>query len=333
MQENYPIDFVVTWLDGNDPAWQTDYKKYYKEEKGIDMSIARMRDWNNLQYWFRSVEKFAPWVNKIHLVTWGHLPKWLKTDAPKLNIVKHSDFIPAEYLPTFSTFPNTLNTHRIQGISEHFVLFDDDMFLGRKTDRTRFFKQGKPVDMATLTPIPPTLPFGHYILNSIHLMQKRYPFNSAIKNNISKWFNPQYGILTMLKNLCLLPYATNVGLKNPHVAIPFLKSTYKTLWQEEFETLDGTCKNRFRNYTDVLQWVMRYEQLLSGNFVPHTMKDTSTDWITDRDAGRIADYIVKQKYALFCINDSNDIQHFEQTKATINAAFEKLLPEKSSFEK
>ncbi len=120
MQENYPIDFVVTWLDGNDPAWQTECKEYYKDEKGIDMSISRMRDWDNLHYWFRCVEKFAPWVRTIHLVTWGHFPKWLNTNAPKLNIVKHSDFIPQEYLPTFSTFPNTLNTHRIENLAEHF---------------------------------------------------------------------------------------------------------------------------------------------------------------------------------------------------------------------
>ena len=41
MSENYPIDFVVTWVDGNDPN-------------------VRFRDWDNMQYWFRAVEKFAP---------------------------------------------------------------------------------------------------------------------------------------------------------------------------------------------------------------------------------------------------------------------------------
>jgi len=332
MKENYPIDFVVTWLDGNDPEWQAECKKYYKEEKGIDMSIARMRDWDNLQYWFRSVEKYATWVNKIHLVTWGHLPKWLNKDAKKLNIVKHTDFIPKEYLPTFSTFPNNLNTHRIKGLSEHFVLFDDDMFLGKKVDRTRFFKNGKPVDIAQLTPIPPVLPFGHYLLNSASLMHQRYRFNAAILKNIFKWFNLIYGVSSNLKNLFLLPFANNVGLKNPHVAIPFLKSTYEKLWKEEFEVLDNTSKNRFRSNIDVMHWVLRYEQLLSGNFVPHTIKDTCTDLITDQRAEEIADYIAKQKYAIFCINDCNDIVDFEKTKNIINQAFEKILPEKSSFE-
>lgn len=332
MTENYPIDFVVLWIDGNDPEWQAEYKKYYKEEKGIDMSIARNRDWDNLQYWFRSIEKFAPWVNKIHLVTWGHLPKWLNKDAEKLNIVKHADFIPKEYLPIFSTFPNTLNTHRIEGLSEHFVLFDDDMFLGKKVNRTRFFKRGKPVDIAQLTPISPALPFGHYLLNNASLMHRRYSFKSVILKNIFKWFNIKYGISVNLKNLFLLPFSSNLTLKNPHVAIPFLKSTYKKLWTEEFDAMDSTCKSRFRNYTDVLQWVMRYEQLLSGNFTPHSIKDTRTDLITDQRAEAIADYIIRQKYRMFCINDSNDIVDFEKTKSIINSALEKLLPEKSSFE-
>ncbi|MCL2327751.1 MAG: stealth family protein [Bacteroidetes bacterium] len=333
MKENYPIDFVVAWIDGNDPEWQAEYKKYYKDEKGIDVSISRFRDWNNLQYWFRCVERFAPWVRKIHLVTWGHLPEWLNKDAEKLNIVKHTDFIPKEYLPLFSALSLLLNSHLINGLAEHFVLFDDDMFLGRNIDRTRFFKKGKPVDFAQLTPISPTLPFGHYTLNNANLMHKRYNFISAISKNPFKWFNVKYGISANLKNLFLLPFANNLILKNPHIALPFLKSVYEKLWEEEFEVLNSTRENKFRNLTDITQWVMRYEQLLSGNFVPHSIKDTRTDVITDANAEEIANYIARQKYALFCINDSNDIVDFEKTKATINAAFEKLVPEKSSFER
>lgn len=332
MNEDYPIDFVVLYFDGNDPEWQVECAKYYKEEKGIDMSVARMRDWGNLHYWFRCVEKFAPWVRQIHLVTYGHLPTWLNTNAPKLNIVKHADFIPAQYLPTFSTFPNTLNTNRIDGLAEHFVLFDDDMFIGKPCKPTRFFKNGKPVDFAQLTPINPVLPFGHYIINCFALMHKRYDFVKTITHNFSKWFSVKYGISANVKNLFLLPFANNVGLKNTHVAIPFLKASYKKMWDEEFETLDSCSKNRFRSYTDILQWVVRYEQILSGNFVPHGIQDSCNDIISDQRAEQIADYIVQQKYKLFCINDSNDIVDFEKTKATINAAFAKLVPEKSSFE-
>ena len=56
-----------------------------------------------MPYWFRAVEKFAPWVRKIHFVTCGHVPAFLNLAHPKLHHVKHADFLPPEVLPTFSS--------------------------------------------------------------------------------------------------------------------------------------------------------------------------------------------------------------------------------------
>ena len=94
------IDFVILWVDGNDPAWREEFVRTRQAEND-DASEIRYRDWRNLHYWFRSAERFAPWVRKVHFITWGHLPAWLRRDHPKLHIVNHRDFIPAEYLPTF----------------------------------------------------------------------------------------------------------------------------------------------------------------------------------------------------------------------------------------
>ena len=121
------IDFVMPWVDGSDIEWQREKTRYRDKEvnqKEIDASMARYRDWDNLQYWFRGVEKFTPWVNKIHFITYGHLPKWLNTTNPKLQIVKHEDYIPEKYLPVFSARPIELNIHRIPGLSDKFVYFN-----------------------------------------------------------------------------------------------------------------------------------------------------------------------------------------------------------------
>ena len=91
MKEN-KIDFVILWVDGADKKWLEEKKKY-KPTIDVSDSIIRFRDWENLKYWFRGVEKYAPWVNKIYFVTYGHLPKFLKTDHEKLVIVNHKDFI------------------------------------------------------------------------------------------------------------------------------------------------------------------------------------------------------------------------------------------------
>ena len=147
----FPIDFVLPWVDGSDPEWQAQRAKYSEGNKGfVDASIARYRDWDNLQYWFRGVEKFAPWVNRIYFVTWGHLPQWLNTKHPKLKIVKHEDYIPEEYLPVFSSRPIELNIHRIPGLSENFVFFNDDCFIIDMMKPTDFFRNGKPCDTAAL---------------------------------------------------------------------------------------------------------------------------------------------------------------------------------------
>ena len=147
---NTPIDFVIIWVDGNDPEWQAEKAKYAPPSDSDDR-IERYRDWGLLPYWFRGVEKFAPWVNKIHFVTWGHIPKWLNTEHPKLNIVRHQDYIPEKYLPTFSSNPIELNLHRIKGLSENFVYFNDDTFIISPVSKNVFFKNDLPCDSAVLT--------------------------------------------------------------------------------------------------------------------------------------------------------------------------------------
>ena len=111
------IDFVIMWVDGNDPKWKAEREKYELNKGKDDNRDFRFRDWDNLQYIFRGIEKFTPWVNRVHLVTWGHLPKWINLDCKKLNIVKHSDYLPEEYQPCFNSEALEINLHRIKGLS------------------------------------------------------------------------------------------------------------------------------------------------------------------------------------------------------------------------
>ena len=84
------IDFVITWVDGDDPAWKEERAKYDHPEGCISNSNdSQYRDWGILPYWFRSVERYAPWVRRIHFITCGHYPEWLNLDHPKLLFVKH----------------------------------------------------------------------------------------------------------------------------------------------------------------------------------------------------------------------------------------------------
>ena len=63
------IDFVLPWVDGGDPAWRAERARYAPEAADGDASEVRYRDWGTLKYWFRGVDRFAPWVRKVHFIT------------------------------------------------------------------------------------------------------------------------------------------------------------------------------------------------------------------------------------------------------------------------
>ena len=80
----------------------------------------------------------------------GASASWLNKEHPKLNIVNHKDFIPEKYLPTFNSHAIEWNMHRIPGLAENFVYFNDDMFLIKKVRPEQYFKNDLPVDMLAL---------------------------------------------------------------------------------------------------------------------------------------------------------------------------------------
>lgn len=333
---NKPIDFVVMWVDGNDPAWQKEKNKY-DVNSNADGSIYRYRDWDLLQYWFRGVEKFAPWVNKIHFVTWGHIPKWLNTKNPKLNIVNHKDFIPKKYLPTFSANSIENNLHRIKGLSDDFVFFNDDFYIIKNVKPKDFFIDSVPRDTAALNVHCPkkSLISQYFCINDTSIINEHFNFKESIKKNARKWFtlkNGQY----LLRTISLLPSPRFPGFWQNHIATSYNKKTFEELWDKEYEILDNTCSHKFRETSDVNQWVFKEWQIASGNFIPRSVKFGATFYI-DRDGIKIKSQILKcitkQKVNIVAINDGpmSDTE-FKNLIEDLKKAFEKIMPEKSSFE-
>ena len=144
------IDFVILWVDGTDPDWQRQRRSYDREDLDNGDDENRFRDWGLMKYWFRGAERFAPWVNRIFLVTNGQVPKWLDLTHPKLRLVKHQDYIPEKFLPTFNSNVIELWLHKIPELGEQFVLFNDDMFLTAPVKPEDFFKNGLPCESALL---------------------------------------------------------------------------------------------------------------------------------------------------------------------------------------
>ena len=331
------IDFVIIWVDGNDPKWQKEKNKY-DSSADSDNRIIRYRDWGLLKYWFRGVEKFAPWVNKIHFVTWGHLPEWLDTTNPKLNIVNHKDFIPKEYLPTFSSHVIELNLHRIKGLSEKFVYLNDDTFLISDSPKSYFFKDNKPMDSCALNVhcVKKSIIMQTICNNDVSIINEHFDFKKSMKENWKKWFSLKNG-KELLRTIALFGCPRFPGFYQPHLPNSYLKSTFKEVWKQEPDILHSTCLNKFRNVSDVNQWVFREWQLASGNFKVRKSKYGETFYI-DRDGLEIKKDILScirnQKRRAISINDGDmSEKDFNQLTKDIQDAFESILPDKCSFEK
>jgi len=326
------IDFVLLWVDGSDPAWREEFLKARRSAgRDADASAIRYRDWQTLRYWFRAAERFAPWVRTIHLVTWGHLPAWLDTRHPKLHVVRHSDYLPAEYRPTFNSNTLELNLARIESLAGRFVLFNDDTFLTRPVRSEDFFRKGLPCDMARLSLVQPSS-VGHIVYNDLALINALHP-RKALNRRLGKWFSPKYGIGNLLKTLTLLPWSFFPGFYDPHLPQPYLKRQFLRAWELWGGELDASCRHPFREPTDLSHWLIRYDLLCRGEFSPRSLRDCRLLNLTDEKMEEVCRDVEKGRWRMVCLNDSTEIADFDRQCRRLQRAFETLLPEKSSYER
>lgn len=327
------IDFVITWVDMCDPEWQDRFAQYSgnKDNSKNGVSKARFRDNGFLRYWFRGVEKFAPWVRKIHFVTAGQKPEWLDTNNPKLNLVNHEDIIPAEFLPTYNSPVIERYLHKIPGLAEHFVYFNDDFYIINHAPKERFFQGGLPCDIAVFDYNPTWSQWYKRIKNNIRVINQNFSKKEVMAKYRDKWFDKSYGMKARW-NYLLWFYNKFITLRTPHNAQPYLKSTFDEVWAAAGEELTTTSHNRFRALTDLTPELFRTWQICRGNFTPYnTYRDTKMFPLMVRPKQAVR-AIRSQAYTLVCLNDNVHIRNYDLVMANIRDAFQQILPEKSSFE-
>ena len=331
------IDIVVLWVDGDDPAWRAELAKYSPGRVDDSNSDNRFRDWGLMPYWFRAVEAFAPWVRRIHFVTWGHTPAFLRLDHPRLHVVNHRDFMPPEDLPSFNACALEMNVHRIEGLSEHFIYFNDDMFLLRPLAPEYFFKNGLPRAHFAEVPlgfVGRTKVWQLLCANDLGIVNKYFDKRKAQRSHPGKYYNLRYHWYDNLRSavMGLLYPHYYTGFKNMHAPAAYLKSTFETLWPKEPELLARTSAHRFRDRDDVNQWLALWWQVAAGQFCPLRM-NTSTVAASEAEIREICDSIVGRKHEMICINDPEEAEDVEKLSAALREAFERLLPGKCSFER
>lgn len=151
-----PIDAVITWVDGDDPAFRARRESHTPSGSNASSrnDVAAPTRYSSIGeiYWCVSgIRKFAPFVRKIFIVTDGqdpgingHIPD---LDIP-VEIVDHKVIFKGyeEYLPVFNSLAIETMLWRIPGLSEDFIYLNDDFFITAPVSESDWFDaEGRPV--------------------------------------------------------------------------------------------------------------------------------------------------------------------------------------------
>ena len=327
------MDIVITWVDGSDEAWLAERKKYETKDLPIDaVGDRRFRDWGFLKYWFRGIEQNAPFAKNIYFVTYGHIPDWLNTNHHQIRIVKHSDFIPKEYLPTYNSVAIELNFHRIPGIGKRFIYFNDDMFLLKpatledyiaKDGRIKYnFIESAMTSTGTLDPT-----YRDILINTIEVINRQYK-KRRFKNLTLR--DP----FVLRNNLKAIAFKKYIGYQPHHFSSVYDREVMNQLWAEHGDILDATARSKFRNKEIIAPDIIELTQASLGMTRPYYARKRERYLeINKQTINDIKKIITNPTVKEVCLNDAGADDDFTECRQAIIEAFEGLFPKKSKFEK
>ena len=150
----FEVDAVITWVDGSDPAHKQKRDHYLTQaQTPLHDNGTNPHRWvcsDELNFCARSIANHAPWVRRIWIVTDEQIPVLASLPdefAGKISIVDHREIFLGheDALPTFNSLSIETMLWRIPGLSEHFLYFNDDVFLTAPVTPTDFFAGNGPV--------------------------------------------------------------------------------------------------------------------------------------------------------------------------------------------
>lgn len=310
-----PIDVVYTWVDDRDPAWRELRGRYRPDEVlPSGASDERFEDRDELRFSLRSLHLYAPFVRNVFLVTAGQRPDWLDRSDPRLTVVDHEDIFPDPgVLPVFNSHAIEACLHRIPGLGDRYVYFNDDVLLGREISPSDLYS-GAGLAKVRLgfgaiydgRPVPDAIPTDWAAYRAAQLLERD------------------------------LGYRPTHKLK--HTPLPQLREVLTELEERYPDELTTTRAARFRSRTDlaVPSMFAPHYAIATGRGVeaPHVANEYvfantgHSHWSKRRDS------ILEKRPQFFCLNSSRhrDIPP-EQQRDNIAELLEQVLPFASPFER
>lgn len=308
------IDLVYLWVDGSDPEWQARRSAFTGQK--LDNTEAnckgRYADNDELKYNLRAVEKYAPWIRHVFIVTDGQTPAWLDTSCPDVTVVNQNDIIPEVSLPCYNS---SLIEHflcRIPGLSEHFLYANDDMFLNKPvTPDTFFTSDGLPI-----------VRLIHARLRDWYLAFRKHVLGVPYKYYIRTLYNSA--------GLVRKRYGVYYSGKPHHNIDAYVRSDNRLVAEEFSREISAVLNNHQRKDNDLQRVIYSYAAL--------ARKRGRLQYVTQRTSFRFhiqkkSHYAKLRRYnpLFFCMNDSEYATDSDRKRVTEFLAGR--FPDKSRFEK
>ncbi|WP_433563132.1 stealth family protein [Nocardia sp. CA-151230] len=310
----FDIDLVFSWVDGTDPEFRARRAGMMAQVvvgEG-DEADARIRQIDELRYALRSVHKNAPWIRRIFIATDSRIPDWL-SDDPKVTIVRAVDhFSDISGLPVFNSHAIECQLQHIEGLSEHFLYSNDDMFFARPVRPSMFF---------TPAGISRYIEAGTRIGPGAN-NERRSGFENAARVN---------------RALLTQRFGHVITRHLEHTPVPLRRSVLMEMEQVFAEDFARTRASRFRAATDisVTNSLYHYYALLTGRAVPQEaakMRYVDTTMYTGL---ALLDGLSKRRNVdFFCLNDGSfpEVPEAERVRA-VSEFLETYFPDPAPWEK
>jgi hypothetical protein len=313
----FPIDFVYTWVNGADPDWQVRRDSALgRVDPTVRLSDqatndARFMSRDELRYSLRSVAAFAPWARRIYLVTDRQVPSWLNVEDERLVVVDHTEiFRDKTALPVFNSHAIESQLHHIEGLSEHFVYFNDDVFLGRPVAPSFFFHSN---GIARFFPSKALLPMGPRTSEDT-------PVAASGKNN---------------RALIEALTGKSITAKMRHVPHAMRRSVLNEIEERYDELVTATAGHKFRHPDDlaIASSLSHYYGYATGRAVPCDLAYDYVDLAQPSSPRRLNRFLAERRFEVFCLNDTtSEPAQFARQTAMLNWFLEGYFPAPSPFE-
>ena len=307
------IDLVYLYVDGSDEKWIAKRNQIIGEPSDAQAHCeGRYADNDELKYSLRSVDKYAPWIRRIFIVTDEQVPEWLNLSNPKVQIVDHTEIMPLNCLPCFNSVVIEHHLHNIPGLSEYFLYANDDMLINQPVTPDFFFAEDH----------LPIIRFNRRLFRKTTFWFR--------ENVLGKPLDVYNKTIQNAANLIENKYGIYYSGKAHHNIDAYLKSSFRHTRQLFDQEIKATLCNRVRSSSDIQRNLYSYAALAENKgHLKYVSQRTSFRFHIDNR--KHYKKFTKFKPILFCMNDSQYANDDDRKCATDFLSH--LFPDKSQFEK